>query len=120
MYDKLKVPFSFAWEVYTDEKSFPELEAYKAARKKNKMKKVVKNFLAVDEEITRLNKNLNNLNTSTTLEGMITKKLNVKENNLFLKLFNPLDKDAYDFLIDNWSKAYTSLLNQVYTKRDSK
>ena len=29
IYDKLNVPFSFAWEIYTDEKSFPEIDKLK-------------------------------------------------------------------------------------------
>ncbi len=44
IYDNLKVPFSFAWEVYTNEKLFPEMKKYEEAHSKKKI------FLELDEE----------------------------------------------------------------------
>jgi len=44
VYDKLKVPFAFAWEIYTNEQNFPEMDKY-ISDNKHKLENNKDNFL---------------------------------------------------------------------------
>ena len=76
IYDNYKVPYSLAWEIYSNEVIFPEMEFMKNSFKdiNNQLDK----FLDDYEE----NKN---------------------DANYCLKLFNPIDRASYDFIISNWT-----------------
>jgi len=46
IYEKLNVPFSFAWEIYTNEKEFPEMNNYIKKFQSNSSK--VSGFLEIN------------------------------------------------------------------------
>jgi len=41
-----------------------------------------------------------------------------KINNECLKLFNPVNKEGYDFLTKNWSSALVTFLNSIHEKKN--
>lgn len=59
-YDILKVPYAFAWEIYTDEKELPELQKFRRAKDpqqyiRNALTKT-RSFLSVEEGTDLLRK----------------------------------------------------------------
>jgi hypothetical protein len=90
-YKKLKVPYTFAFEIYTDEMPFPEIDSQviKVESFLEKKLKTIKNLSAIKKELLRTTK------TSFT---------NV-ENEICLSLFNPLDKIRFDLILSNWTNV---------------
>ena len=56
-------------------------------------------------------------NTSS-IHKMVPFSAKVNNDNECYLLFNPKDKEGYDFLTENWSNALVGLLNNVYSKRN--
>jgi hypothetical protein len=95
-YKRLKVPYTFAFEIYSDEMPFPEIDS-KINRVESfleKKLKTVKNLSAIKKELMRSTKT----------------KFTHQENEICLSLFNPLDKARYDLILSNWTNV-DSLLN---------
>lgn len=122
IYEKLKVPFSFAWEVYSNEKFFPEMDNYINNNKKLEYSRIL------ETDIIKSFNNLRIKNTSIIKADMnkITYKkpqlvdwsYNIETNNNCYLLFNPKEKEGFDFLINNWSQALVTLINNIYDKRN--
>ncbi len=99
IYDKVKtVDYAFAWEIYSNESVFNEMEEY-VRKKKNS------SFLLIENMDTRVN-----------LRRKKAVNYSPEENNSCLKLFNPVEKTKYDFIMINWLEAILSLLNFVKQK----
>lgn len=69
-YEKLKIPISLVWEIYTNEVKLPKMQ------------------------------HINLLHTPD-----LTDNSKYLIDNCF-KLFNPISKPVYDFVVDNWTKVY--------------
>ncbi len=108
VYEKLNVPYSIAWEIYTNEKNFKELDDYI----KNKE---IKNIFS--KKINNLKKGLQSrisffeTNTQVYLKSQNYRRLyksrdfSDNENRMCFKLFNPDNKNSYDFIINIWRKV---------------
>lgn len=112
-YKKLKVPVTYAWEIYTNEKVLPEMSGMQSNNIKNLsmlnfIQKKSIHKLKYDKSLIR------DLlyNTSKT-------KFSDFENQICFSLFNPLDKPIYNFIIQNWSNALNELF-QYYQNQTFK
>jgi hypothetical protein len=77
IYTNYTVPYSLAWEIYSNETDFPELNYAKSIfNQKNNDG----NFLDVEYFETQEDK--------------------------CLKLFNPVDENSYSFIINNWTMVF--------------
>lgn len=105
VYDNYKVPYAFAWEIYSDESVNYELENFRKGNKsfystlkRNFRKGAIKNsFLLMDEEE----------------HSAKSRKYTMEEEQVCLKLFNPIDKDDYNFIITQWTLALVNLIDYV-------
>lgn len=91
-YKKMKIPYTFAFEIYTDEEQLPEME-----------KNMSYNSRFLEKKIKIRNKNLKLLKKEL-LMGQKS-HYTYEENDLCLSLFNPTDKTRYNYIIDNWTKV---------------
>jgi hypothetical protein len=125
IYDKLRVPYSLAWEIYSNEKDFPEMNAYSKANingnsscSSNSAEKNVNrlrnSFLSMNEEAAY------ELVSTFTVNDLRfrTNKAQVRtysddENEYCIKLFNPMTKSNYEYINITWTKALIHLLNYV-------
>ena len=101
-YEKLKVPYSFVWEIYTNEKKFEELENYrkkhnKTGKKKKSQIKKKPSFLETDYSIQMSNEE--------KLKFLNKRKFTSKQNDFCLYLFNPLDEVGVRFIKKHWTKV---------------
>lgn len=111
IYDTFKVPYSLAWEIYTNEKLLPEMEKYKDLNfeYQNGPVNLESSFLSEDDldEIV-------DYDESSFIEKSSTRKLyTVRQNDKCLALFNPLIKSEFKYIIENWKKALVLLFNYV-------
>ena len=109
IYDNYKIPYSFSWEVYSDEKVFTEMFNYE-----KKEKPVSTSFLGISEEnnyelVTSFV--VNNIRSSTIRAR--TRTYSDYEKDYCIKLFNPISKSHYEFIMINWIKAILELLEYV-------
>lgn len=91
-YSVLKIPYSFAWEIFTDETSFPEMQR----------------ALGEQTEIFLQKSNGNSSNFSRYLKYMSTSEQHVHsddENEDCYNLFNPKTKKHYNFVVSHWTKV---------------
>ncbi len=114
VYENYKIPYSLAWEIYTNEKPFKEMDEYAKANSNKKGKTNEASFLAVSEEdkyelVSTFT--VNELSFKTT-KAMDRTYLN-DEKEYCIKLFNPLTKENYEFININWTKSLIHLLNYV-------
>lgn len=99
-FKKLNVPYAFAWEIYTNEIALPDmeeklkfntnssfLEEKAEFMDKNSIKNYSKNYSEFKKEL------LSGRKTIFTEE----------ENEICFALFNPLDKQHYDYILNNWA-----------------
>lgn len=112
IYKNLSVPYSFAWEIYSDEKAFPALDEYKVNSMQSyttivKSEVSVENlqirnsFFSLEDKVVLTGANdSSNINMRSFL-----KKYSDQEKDICLSLFNPIDKLSYEFIIDNWTKV---------------
>jgi hypothetical protein len=164
IYDNFKVPYSLAWEIYSNENYFHELEEYVkkynsklnnkgydlktvlgqgvkgikreipiSSQKRNlknnnqlnnfQAKKhripngIISNFFSIQEELDLLDKSQLELNTqinsSSNLRNSFTRVYSNDEKEMCVKLFNPVSKPAYQYIINNWMNALVELLEYV-------
>ena len=117
IYDNFKIPYSFAWEIYSDEKVFPEMNNYEAMETKKATSSSgssSSSFLGVGEEYAYElvgSYTVNNLRFKTTRAQ--TRTYSENENDYCIKLFNPLTKSNYEFIMINWMKAMLHLMEFV-------
>jgi len=120
VYDNYKIPYSLAWEIYTNEKSFKNLDDYvkeNSIKKENVMKGVnvlKESFLTMEEEekyelVSTFTVNDLSFKTTKAMERTYTED----EKEYCIKLFNPISKEAYEFTIINWTKSLIHLLKYV-------
>lgn len=119
IYDNYKVPYSFAWEIYTNEKVLPELEKEIYGEREvipvngpiNFQDAIIEpsSFLKTEEKELFVAKSswMNSFYTSNT------RVYTDSEKDLCVKLFNPLSKPAYKFIINNWKNAIIHLLKFI-------
>jgi hypothetical protein len=164
IYDNFKVPYSLAWEIYSNENYFHEMEEYVkkynsklnnkgydfktvlgqgvigikseipiSSQKRNlknnnqlnnfQAKKyripngIISNFFSIQEELDLLDKSQLELNTqinsSSNLRNSFTRVYSNDEKEMCVKLFNPMSKPAYQYIINNWMNALVELLEYV-------
>ncbi len=105
IYDKIKVPYSFAWEIYSNEVVHPEIAKLSRNRflKRNNLfietvnKIKPSNFLEVNEKDT-----LKLLNRNKFIAHRFYSSY---ENQVCLALFNPNEKKSFEFIIENWTNV---------------
>lgn len=98
-YDKLKVKYSFAWEIYSDEVNYKE-----ELKKDNNITK----FENENEENIEFTKYSSFMETKNKLSNYID-NLNMK----CLSLFNPLNMEDYNYIIEMWIKSIFRMLKKV-------
>jgi hypothetical protein len=136
IYDNFKVPYSLAWEIYSNEVPFVDFEGRTEEKIHNNPFKIDKNSLLDKIKMGGRLFTSNKFNFSNKLSSIsssssflevqqVTKVSNFSksflrpkiyssdENEMCVKLFNPLTKSSYNFVIDNWTKALIHLLNYV-------
>jgi len=108
VYTKLKVPYTYVFEVYTNEIKNPDLIEYKRKMEKKNLKRI--NFKEKEDDI-----NFIQTTTKVHLDRKFLKKkvLSKDDNNECIELFNPLDKHSYNYIISNWTKVLKFLINSV-------
>jgi hypothetical protein len=152
IYDNFKVPYSLAWEIYSNEVPFYDFLQGQTIRnertdidytfmnnKENNKDQQAK--LKTLDTIDRLTKRINSLKTRSNISNMkfsnflqieqdfkltnISQLLSANnyasqpkiyssdENEMCVKLFNPLTKSSYSLVIEKWTKALVYLLNYV-------
>jgi hypothetical protein len=90
IYDTYKVPYSLAMEIYSNEVNFPDLDFIRTT---------FKNLRGAATDAVK-----NEVSKFYDMEYM--KKYNSNMNEQCLRLFNPVDKVSYDFIINNWTMVY--------------
>jgi hypothetical protein len=134
IYSKLNVPYSLAWEIYTDEIELPSLKKKQQENQslKYSFKDKPKNYInkqdiinssdhfsndnSILKERTRIVSNFlaieekEQVNNNVEMDMKRGKRYSSSENDLCAHLFNPLDKLSYDFILDNWHKVYIFLI----------
>ena len=122
VYDKLNVPYSFAWEIYTGEVQSPEIEKLKK-RGNNLMKnqslsdkehEIINkirpsNFLQVEDQETMVVNILFKKTFTNRNRFFASKSYSHYENQICLKLFNPVDKETHNYIKQNWTNVYLFL-----------
>jgi len=111
VYDNFKIPYSFAWEVYSNEKRFQEMFDYE---NKQNTKPARTSFLKLSEEDTYEHVSsfvVNNVRSNTIMAR--TRTFSPSEKDYCIQLFNPISKYHYEFLMINWIKALLELLDYV-------
>lgn len=93
MYEKLKIPISMTWELYTNERVFQELEEYKRMKKE---------FRFVSTENLR--------RRPPSYESLDEIPDNLSE---CFSLFNPKTPSDLEFTIRNWISAFQYFLNNI-------
>jgi hypothetical protein len=95
IYDTYKVPYSLAWEIYSNEVQLPELEFAKQSFKNLRVESM--NGLSHGEK---------------HIDRDYIKQYTDDNNEYCLKLFNPVDKISYDFIINNWTMVFIFLISR--------
>lgn len=122
IYDNFRVPYSLAWEIYSNEKIFPEMDAYSKANSlhaennnKTKIKSRSENsFLSMNEEATYelvSTFTVNDLRWKTSKAQART--YSIEENDYCVKLFNPMTRLNYEYINITWTKSLLHLLKFV-------
>lgn len=88
-YDVLKIPYSFAWEIYSGETINEELNVIK---QKNQMKRMLRKY------------------KQSVISSFIEKAYSQKLKDRCIDLFNPLDRTSYDFIIERFKKGIVDLV----------
>lgn len=170
IYDNFKVPYSLAWEIYSNENYFHGMEEYVKNYNKNLNNKatsittnlvqnidqnqmvtkrnmknnfsnnllktntnqpkkfripngIISNFFSLEEELDLLDKSqlelnnemISNIRTTSNLRNNFTRIYSNYEKEMCVKLFNPMSKPAYHYIINNWMNAMIDLLEYVKT-----
>ena len=58
------------------------------------------------------------LTENTNRDKMVESNTIDNTNNECLTLFNPVNKEGYDFLTKNWSSALVKFLNSIHKKKN--
>jgi len=103
----------------TTETSTETEKRIKKIKKKSNLKQ--KKVLISKKELNtnKTNNNLNNKSNNNSKFKMVAWNKKDAENNSCFGLFNPEDKEGYDFLTSNWSGALVGLINNVYAKKET-
>ncbi len=121
VFDTFKTPYSVAWEIYTNEKQFKEMNDYINKLKSNPNNKNNKKAKNKNLKNPLYNKvvNIGNPNNKSFLESsaqvylkaqsyrrlMKARDFSESENKMCFKLFNPDNKESYDYIIKTWRKV---------------
>lgn len=119
VFEKFQVPYSIAWEIYTNEKEFKQMNEYINAKKyENDIKNFKKplNNKTQNHAVNTNNKSFLESTTQVHLKAQSYRKLlkardfSEQENKMCFKLFNPNKRETYDYIIATWRKVYCSLI----------
>jgi hypothetical protein len=135
IYENFKVPYTLAWEIYTDEVRHPSILTIVKKRNDNKKKSLPKfkqeeeeefkkqirksSFFSLKEEEKLISKTIKNkllreTNEFSKINSHIEKSFTEGENEVCVSMFNPLDKESYKFIVSNWREALIELLNFIH------
>ena len=115
VFKNYKIPYSIAWEIYTNEKKFKEMNDYITAKNiqnnpemppnNNSMNIVNPNYKIFLESSTQVY-----LKEQSYRKLLKARDFSEKENRFCFKLFNPASKDSYDYIIETWRKVSFNLI----------
>jgi hypothetical protein len=100
-FKKLNVPYAFAWEIFSNEEPFPE------------MQKALGSFSFLQARKSNLEFKMKFVNN---LDSNVRRSYSQSENEICFNLFNPKNKRQYDFINTNWSKAMNTLFLNLLNK----
>jgi len=139
VYDKLKIPYSLAWEIYSGEEYWPELDTFLKVKTNSSGVKNLRNendinlnsisnlnlspylkssFLKIQDADKLVDRSLNewtnsNLNINILNKLLSTRSYSGEENETCAVVFNPISKIKYDYVIRNWINAFVHLTNYI-------
>ena len=88
-YEVLKIPYSFAWEIYSGDTMNEELNVIK---EKNQMRRMLRK------------------NKQSVMSSFVEKNYSQKMKDRCVDLFNPLDRTSYEFIIDRFKKGIVDMV----------
>jgi len=115
VFEKFSIPYSIAWEIYTNEKQFKEMNDYVNSKKIQN----INNNNNLPQKPLNNKQYKANINTQSFLEStaqvylkeqtyrklLKARDFSESENKMCFKLFNPDNKDSYHFIIETWRKV---------------
>jgi len=117
VYEKLNVPYAFAFEIYTDETKLPELEKLKTKGLKNLNQKMKNNQSHFIETVEKLRPtNFLELSNKFNFKNKLKRSYSNYENKVCLSLFNPLDKVSLNYIKENWTNILKYLFESIIDK----
>lgn len=114
VFEKFEIPYSIAWEIYTNEKQFKELNNYVKSKRNDQNK--TNNSKNSRHNKAKIKSNFLESSTQVYLKAQSYRRLlkardfSETENKMCFKLFNPDNKDSYDFILETWRKVYLKYL----------
>lgn len=111
VFEKLKVPYSIAWEIFTNDKQFKQMDEFINSERNKNYKNPDKITEIYNNKFNSLKNSFMESSTKVNLKSnnqrrlMKNRTFTESENKMCFKMFNPANKEVYDYTINLWNNV---------------